>query len=112
MEAKRAEKRRRKTVAPNIIRNNLLTCSPCRHRRADAGEDDAGVTDPQIAARVADMASTVFIASPADLDKLSSSKPKRSSSLVPRQYKKLLGLGYQGKVAAPAECPLWVISGH
>jgi hypothetical protein len=27
MEAKRAERRRRKTVAPNIIRNNLLTCS-------------------------------------------------------------------------------------
>ena len=43
MEAKRAERRRTKTVAPNITRNNLLTCSPCRHRPADAGEDDAGV---------------------------------------------------------------------
>ena len=33
-------------------------------------EIDAGLADPQIAARVADMASTLFIASPAELDKL------------------------------------------
>ena len=33
-------------------------------------EINAGLADPKIAARVADMASTVFIASPADLDKL------------------------------------------
>jgi tripartite-type tricarboxylate transporter receptor subunit TctC len=33
-------------------------------------EINAGLADPQIAARVADMASTVFIAAPADLDKL------------------------------------------
>jgi tripartite-type tricarboxylate transporter receptor subunit TctC len=33
-------------------------------------EINAGLADPHIAARVADMASTVFIASPADLDKL------------------------------------------
>jgi tripartite-type tricarboxylate transporter receptor subunit TctC len=33
-------------------------------------EINAGLADPQIAARVADMASTVLIASPTDLDKL------------------------------------------
>jgi tripartite-type tricarboxylate transporter receptor subunit TctC len=33
-------------------------------------EINAGLADPKIAARVADMASTVFIASPAELDKL------------------------------------------
>jgi tripartite-type tricarboxylate transporter receptor subunit TctC len=32
-------------------------------------EINAGLADPQIAARVADMASTVFVASPSDLDK-------------------------------------------
>jgi tripartite-type tricarboxylate transporter receptor subunit TctC len=33
-------------------------------------EINTGLADPRIAARVADMASTVFIASPADLDEL------------------------------------------
>jgi tripartite-type tricarboxylate transporter receptor subunit TctC len=45
-------------------------------------EINAGLADPQIAARVADMASTVFIASPADLDKLVIKQTAKWSKVV------------------------------
>jgi tripartite-type tricarboxylate transporter receptor subunit TctC len=45
-------------------------------------EINAGLADPQIAARVADMASTVFIASPAELDKLVIEQTTKWSKVV------------------------------
>jgi tripartite-type tricarboxylate transporter receptor subunit TctC len=39
-------------------------------------EINAGLADPKIAARTAELGATVFVSSPADLDNSSSSKPR------------------------------------
>lgn len=45
-------------------------------------EINAGLADPNIAARVADLASTVFVASPAELDKLVVENTEKWSKVI------------------------------
>jgi len=45
-------------------------------------EINVGLADPNIAARVADLASTVFVASPAELDKLVVENTEKWSKVI------------------------------